>query len=424
MTRPILSRALRVIVASGILALVGTGIGAIPAHADTFPAADCLTNCTTLFDVGGSTNSIVIPAGVTSLTATIAGSVGAVAGVPADVGFPPDPGLGGVATVNLGAAYAGQTLIAGTGGTGNGSYLQTATTLLVVAGGGGGEGYETTQGPPAPISNTFPGGTGGAPNGPGVADGGAGTGVGGGNGGTGSPTSGHGGIGDTSGANGGTTTTTNPGGTSLASGGLAAQRTVEGIDYIGGAGGTGYTGGGGGGVTDSVVGESLTFTDAAAGGGGSGYLAGSLTATAEDPNTGTGYVSITYSFTPTITTTATSAHRGDMVPATVAGLPPAMNFSVTLDGVVVATGTSNASGDASVSFTVPATQETGSFPLNLVVGATSVATSDPIAVTVVALATTGSASPLLPGMLAALLILLGVAGVAVTRRRRMATTAR
>lgn len=115
---------------------------AVPAAADSFPAADCTTTCTATIDPPTDAGSIAIPAGIANLTVTIAGAQGP----NADAGFAAllggIGGAGGVTTVDLGAAFAGQSLQYGIGDLGQGSYLKAdGGELIVVVGGGGQGGY-------------------------------------------------------------------------------------------------------------------------------------------------------------------------------------------------------------------------------------------------------------------------------------------
>jgi hypothetical protein len=408
-------------VAAGAVALfaLASVFSGSAAAVNSVPAADCVIACVATFDTAGSAGTIAIPAGITSLTATISGAAGA----PAPVAITGDStaigGPGGVTTVDLGTTYAGQTLTAGVGATSQGSYIAVGSTLLAIAGGGGNGGYAGHLVDPDQTNGTYAGGAGGSPSAPGVAaggisdafgsfatDGGGGTAIGGAAG-TGT---------EANGTAGGTTITfTNPAFV-LAAGGLGGTTVISGVTHTGGTGGTGFTGGGGGGITSFDEGDSFFIDVIAPGGGGSGFLAPLLTATAGTPNTGAGSVVLTWSFSPTITTTATTVHRGDTVPVTITGLPANEAFTVVFDGTTVVTDTADSSGDATESFTVGSGQSAGHFPLGLVAGGGTVATSDPVAV-LVTLATTGGPSPELPGILALLLILAGSATVILVRRR-------
>jgi hypothetical protein len=404
----------------GLIALACTSFFAAPATADTPAPADCVTACTSTFDTVLGAGLFTVPDGITSLTATVAGAAGA----PPPVTITSDPsavgGSGGVTTVDLGASYANEPIVFGVGGTGEGSYIQTPTTLLAVAGGGGGGGYAAYLDDAGQILATYPGGNGGAPSAPGVAPGASGAAFGSlaANGGGGTVAAGVAGTGDDNGTAGGATTITSFAGSILAAGGTGGTftDTTTTITHHGGAGGSGYTGGGGGAISRNVPNGDVPADVVAPGGGGAGYLDASLTAQDEPFNTGGGYVSFTWSFTPTISTTTTTAHRGDAVPVTITGLPANEPFTVTFDGTTVVTGASDGSGDATESFVVGSGQVAGSFALSLVAGGDTVATSDPVTVIVV-LAATGSANPILPGTLGALVILAGAAALILGSRR-------
>ena len=420
MTRTHLARRLSGAAIVGIVAVTLAGAFSGSASADSLPAADCVTACTATFDTAGATDTLLIPTGITSLTATIAGAAGA----PASFAITNDPtavgGPGGATLVDLGTAYAGDTLTFGIGNTGHGSYLQDGSTLLAVAGGGGGGGYAGLLDDPGQIFATYPGGNGGAPSAPGVAPGANGAAFGSlaANGGGGTAAAGTAGTGDFDATAGGATTTVTAVDSTLAAGGTGGTFTdgTTSITHNGGAGGSGYTGGGGGAIARNVPNGDDNVDVVAPGGGGAGYLDASLTAQDEPFNTGTGSVSFTWSFTPTITTTTTTAHRGDTVPVTITGLPANEPFTVVFDGTTVITGTSDGSGDATESFVVGSGQVAGSFALSLVAGGSTAATSDPVTVIVV-LAATGSTNPILPGALGALVILAGAAAVILASRR-------
>jgi hypothetical protein len=393
------------------------------AAVNSLPAADCVIACVATFDTPSAAESFAVPSGITDLSVTISGAAGAPqpAFVVALVGA--TEGKGGVTTVDLGTTYAGQSLTLGVGDTGEGSYLQSGSTLLAVAGGGGGGGYigRLAVAPGDQIFSSDPGGDGGAPTGPGIAAGGDGTAFGGSaaNGGGGGSSGGVAGTGsEANGTAGGGTTTTTGAGSTLATGGAGATMSVGGHAQVAGSGGTGYRGGGGGGFDSVDAGDGIFQDVVGAGGGGAGFLVSGLTGTLGTPNAGTGSVVLTYSFSPTITTTATTVHRGDNVPVTITGLPANTAFSVTFDGGTVVTGTSDGSGDATESFIVSSSAAAGHFPLNLLVGGISVATSDPVSV-IVTLATTGGPSPELPAMVA--LLLLAAGAMILIARRRVST---
>ena len=407
------AKRLRILSLAAMAALTFVGITSVPAAADSLPAAGCVAACAATFDTPSAAETLAIPSGITSLTARVSGAAGA----PASFAITNDAtavgGKGGATIVDLGSTYAGQTLTLGVGGTGQGSYIQSGSTLLAVAGGGGGGGYAGYLDLPAQILATYPGGDGGSPAGTGVTPGASGSAFGSlaANGGGGTTAAGVAGTGNANGTPGGATTTVTGAGSTLAGGSLLVGSTT----HVGGTGGGGYTGGGGGAVERSVDNGDVPVDVVAPGGGGAGYLDAALTATSGTPNTGTGSVVVTWSFTPTISTTATTVHRGDTVPVTIAGLPANTAFTVVFDGTTVLTGTSDSTGAATESFTVGGGQSAGHFPLSLVVAGVSVATSDPVAV-LVTLATTGGPNPELPGIVAILLILAGAATVLLVRR--------
>lgn len=404
----------------GVLATVGMAVQ--PVAADSLPASGCVVACTATFDTAGF-HSFAIPVGITELETTVAGAAGA----PAPVSITNDSsavgGAGGVATIQLGDSYAGTTMAFGVGATGDGSYLQAPdNALLAVAGGGGGGGYAAYLDLPGQILATYPGGAGGSPAAASTADGGDGVAFGSlpanGHGGS-AAAGGLGGTGTPSGSAGASTTLVVGGAVTLATGGAGGTLSVGGTAHTAGDGGSGFTGGGGGAVARDVPNGDTSIDVVAPGGGGSGFLASTLTSTEGTPNSGTGYVSFTWSYSPAIGTTATSVQRGDSVPVSIAGLPGASAFTVLFDGATVLGGTSDTGGAATGAFTVAASQAAGSFPLQLVVGGTVVASSSPITVTVsAALASTGLVIAPWIVPLALLLLGAGAALLLLTRRRR------
>jgi hypothetical protein len=239
------------------------------------------------FTTSGAPDSFVVPAGVTSLTATVAGGSGGlghpdeIGGLPARAGgdggqvvatVPVQPGetltlvVGGKGQDSTDASASG-----GYGGGGNandfggsdgagggGSFLFRGSAVLVASGGGGGGGYQA-------------GGDGGA-GGPGA------------NGSDGGPT-GIGGLGATTSAPG-------AGGTG---GGVAGSGPAHGPDTFGtggtntscpgAGGGGGYYGGGSGGC------DVITY---GGGGGGSGFLAPGVSKVSAGTNTGDGAVTLSW----------------------------------------------------------------------------------------------------------------------------------
>lgn len=294
------SRVVNTAVIAGIGVLATIGMAAQPVTADTLPASGCLTACTATFDTAGA-STFTIPTGITGLEATVAGAAGA----PAPVSMTNDPsavgGAGGAATIQLGTSYAGATLAFGVGAIGEGSYLQAPDdSLLAVAGAGGGGGYAGYLSIPDQILASYPGGSGGSPVTAGVTPGGDGAAFGSlaANGLGGTVTGGAGGTGTASGAAGDSTTLVAGSAVTLAAGGAGGSLIIGGTTHLAGAGGSGYTAGGGGGIQQNVPNGDTDVDVVAPGGGGSGFLASTVTAVAGTPNTGTGYVSFTWSFPP------------------------------------------------------------------------------------------------------------------------------
>ncbi|GAA3862673.1 hypothetical protein GCM10022381_03510 [Leifsonia kafniensis] len=377
------------------LGIMAAGLVAQPAAANTAPASGCIAACTATFDTTGAGQAFTIPVGISALSATIAGSAGA----PASFAITNDPtavgGAGGVASVDLGTSYAGSTLTFGIGATGAGTYLQGSdAALLAVAGGGGGGGYAAYFQWADQILGTYPGGDGAAPASPGITAGSDGQAFGtlAANGAGGTAAGGQAGSGDSTGSTNGSLTTLIAGVPTLGTGGTGGTLDFAptSITHTAGNGGGGYTGGGGGAVQRNVPGGDVDVDVVAPGGGGSAFLAAALTATAQAPNTGGGYVSFTWDYSPTIENTlpgttpgtAPVVKRGATIPVRVAGLPAATAFSVVFDGVVVASGTTDSSGTAITSFTISSTQVAGTFAFELRVGTTTVAVSAPIVVDV------------------------------------------
>jgi hypothetical protein len=249
------------------------------------------------FSTSGAPDDFVVPAGITSLTATVAGGSGGL-GHPDEVGSLPARagGAGGqvVATVPV---HPGETLTVvvggkgqdstessaagGYGGGGNaasfggsdgagggGSFLFRGSAVLVASGGGGGGGYQD-------------GGDGGA-GGPGASgsDGGP-TGVGG-----------HGATTSAPGAGGA--------GSGVAGTGPAQGPSTFGTGGVntacpGAGGGGGYYGGGSGGC------DGLNF---GGGGGGSGFLGSGVSTVSAGTHTGDGVVTLSWRLaTPRLATT-------------------------------------------------------------------------------------------------------------------------
>ncbi len=244
--------------------------------------------CTESFATSGAPESFVVPAGVSTLTATVAGGSGGLGHIDLIGDLPQRTGGDGGQVVATVPVHAGETLTVAVGAKGQdstdssaaggyggggdagdfegsdgagggGSFLFRAATVLVAAGGGGGGGYQD-------------GGDGGG--------GGAGA-----NGIDGGPA-------DIGGA-GATTSAPGAGG---ANGGVAGTGPAHGPDVFGtggsnttcpgAGGGGGYFGGGSGGC-----GEALDF---GGGGGGSGFLATGVSKLSSTTNTGDGTVVLSW----------------------------------------------------------------------------------------------------------------------------------
>lgn len=401
-----------------LLAAGSLFIGSSAASADSFPSSECVIDCVVTIDTAGS-GSVAVPAGVTSLTVTVAGGAG-VAPSQATRIFPDAVGgAGGVTTVELGSAGGGTTFSYIVGGTSEGSAVGVDdSTVLVVAGGGGDSGYagRLDLDDPDQIFGFFPGGVGGAPTAPGFAAGGDGTAPEA-NGFGASVAVGAGGPGSIAVGNAGGYADMAAGTITLGAAGLGGTASSPDVatSHLGGSGGTGAYGGGGGGVTRTEIDENPLYI-VGAGGGGSGYLAGGLTGVAST-NEGAGYVTFEWSYSPSISMTVSTVHAGDTVTATIAGLPASRAFSVVFDGAVVASGSADASGAASVSFAVASTQRAGSFPLTLTVADVTVAASAAVTVEGPVLAATG-AETTVPLIVGGVLLLGGAVALIVTRIRR------
>ncbi|MEN0130190.1 MAG: hypothetical protein AAGC49_12175 [Brevundimonas sp.] len=379
-------RALTRVGLMSLLAASAAGALVVPTANALPPASTCVTDCVARFDSGSGT--FTVPAGVTSLTVDVAGGAGAVPAVvlgalPTAVGGP-----GGVAKVDLGGSAAARSFDFGAGGTGEGSWLRqpaVAVTPLVVAGGGGGVGYagRLDLDDPSQIFASYEGGTGGVATSPGISSGTAGTDPFGASGSATTP--GDGTVAD--GAAGGSMSAT-PGTVTLGAGGAGATAAFA-ATHTAGAGGSGAIGGGGGGISSTEIDEN-PLKIVGAGAGGAGYLALG-TATAGTPNVGQGYVTFTWSYTPSIVVAPSSVHPGDTVTVDVAGLPAGVAFTLVLDGTTVGAGTADGAGAAHATATLAADQRVGSFPVELLVDDASVASS--AAVSVVAPAVTPTPTP-------------------------------
>ena len=241
------------------------------------------TTCT--YSYTGSSQTFVVPSGVTSVNVTAIGGEGGSSGDPGGFGASVASTLTTAApetlTVNVGengaaggggAGGNGGGGPSGSGSGGNGgagggaggggaTSVTTGSTLLVVAGGGGG-------------ATSYSAGSGGGSSAQAGTNGGGGFCLGGGGQGASTSAVGAGGNG-CEGDNGGSSGTASSG-TDVGAGGAG--------DYWGGGGGGGYYGGGGGSVS-------------AGGGGGSSYTTGSSPVFGTD-STGTPMVTISY-VTPT-----------------------------------------------------------------------------------------------------------------------------
>jgi hypothetical protein len=299
--------ALAVMLITAALSVLAIGV-VHPAKASADPTPSCdATTCTVDFGTAGTTQGWNVPAGVSTITVTIAGGAG---------GSSAAGGIGGaggqmVATVpvfsgeNLsilqgtspypGGDFGGGGAPGGAGGPeptggwgGGGSFVfetNPTATLLLAVGGGGGAGGDTSEiagvggsdGSGSDATTTNPDGTvvglGGT-----LAAGGAG----------GAGNQGPSGAGQAGG--GPAMAPSNPG--AGGSGGASESPAVS----SGGGGGGGYFGGGGGGVDDPSA------INAGAGGGGSGFNDPSTTVVSTSTNTGEGSVTITYPVPVTTTT--------------------------------------------------------------------------------------------------------------------------
>lgn len=270
---------------SGVLltaaALIGSGLTfGSAAHA----AADEVHEVT--FTSGPQT-TFTIPADATSVRLVVAGAQGSTRSLTR----PELGGAGGIATVDLGTSYNGETLdlLVGNAGYGSGaagSYVAFEDEFLVIAGGGGLGGL--VQGAAA---RDLPGGAGGFANG--SPDGGDGTNV------DGYHHSGTGAVGATPGSIGYTTTETPsaPNGTvaTIVDGTIIPGMSSTGPDFDNNGGGQGYAGGGGG-SDELLAGVGIIRS---AGGGASGYLAPGLNLTSTGANVGVGttapaYITVTW----------------------------------------------------------------------------------------------------------------------------------
>jgi hypothetical protein len=351
--------ALAVMVLTAVAGVLATGV-IHPSVASADPTPSCgATTCTVDFGPAGSTQQWSVPAGVSSVTVTMAAGSGAssaaggvggaggqmVATVPAEWGETFSVLVGTAAANGGGFGGGGAPGAAGPGpgsaggGGGGGSFVfetfPTSTILLAVGGGGGaggnsGEvaGVGGSDGPGSDATSNVDGtvvGLGGT-----LAAGGAG-----GAGIAGPSAAGSAGGGPAMAPN-------NPG-----VGGNGGASNLGGVSS-GGGGGGGYFGGGGGGVNDPLG------VFAGAGGGGSGFNDPSTTVDSTLTNTGDGSVTITYPVPVTTTTSGVllDATTGTAIPNSCvvfspAALPGQTNFT-------------NVGGDGTWSFN---TAESGPFNL-------------------------------------------------------------
>lgn len=417
------------------------GIGVAPANAT--PAYT--TTYTKTFGYTAAQGSWAVPADVEDLTVTIAGAAGTTGQFLPD---PPPGGSGGVESIHLGTAYAGLSLQYLVGGEGFGSqpmqggytdaagggatYLADSTSLLAVAGGGGGGGFYQGN-----ASGQTSGGNGGVATTSG-ASGDGGTGVG-----FAFPASaGSGASGATPGI-GGVRLSSFPanlyqgatGDTPVAYSGGTITPSLGGSGPLQGGGGGGGCAGGGGGSGTAGTFNGNTYFEYASGGGGSGYLSQGPTGTPSTGNAGDGYISFTYTVPSTLAVSTPTVTAGTATTATVAGLPVNTEFTLLLlsSPVQVATGTTDANGNATIQVTIPAGTTAGSHTLEADVGGVAAAASDPFTVlaappsptaggtdvtTASTLADTGSTVSLPLGAAALAIIGLGFVAVWISRRRR------
>jgi len=351
--------ALAVVVVTAVVGVLATGvIHPSVASADPTPSCDA-TTCTVDFGPAGSIQQWSVPAGVSSVTVTMAagsgassaaGGVGGAGGamaatVPAEWGETFSVVVGTAAANGGGFGGGGAPGAAGPGpgsaggGGGGGSFVfetfPTSTVLLAVGGGGGAGGNSGevagaggSDGPGSDATSNVDGtvvGLGGT-----LAAGGAG----------GAGIAGPSAAGSAGG--GPAMAPTNPG-----VGGGGGASNLGGVSS-GGGGGGGYFGGGGGGVNDPLG----VFSGA--GGGGSGFNDPSTTVVSKSTNTGDGSVTITYPVPVTTTTSGVlrDATTGAAIPnSCVVFSPAAFPGRTNYDSV---------GGDGTWSFT---TAETGPFNL-------------------------------------------------------------
>jgi hypothetical protein len=351
---------LAVMVVSAVVGVLATGvIHPSVASADPTPSCDA-TTCTVNFLPAGSTQQWSVPAGVSSVTVSMAAGSGAssaaggvggagggmVATVPTEWGETFSVVVG-TAAANGGGGFGGGGAAGPAspgpgvgGGGGGGSFVFEAfptSTVLLAVGGGGGAGGDSSEIPGAGGSDG-PGSDATTTNKDGTVVGLGGTLAAGGGGGAGN----QGPSAKGSAGGGPAMTPSNPG----AGGGGGSS--FLGAVSSGGGGGGGYFGGGGGGVDDP------SGINAGAGGGGSGFNDPTTNVVSKSTNTGDGAVTITYPVPATTTTSGVllDATSGVAIPnSCVVFSPAAFPGRTNFDSV---------DGDGTWSFT---TAESGPFNL-------------------------------------------------------------
>ena len=341
--RPAMKRT-AVVTGVGVLAALAgwSGAGVATAGAAGPPATCSGDTCTVSYGFTGAAQTFVVPAGVTSVVATVKGAEGGtdpegggtgggetVATLPVSAGTTLTVVVGqkglGVGGADTGPVYGGGapggigTVTAETGATGGGGsfVFGPGNELLLAAGGAGGfDGSGTWGGGGGGGAGAPP--QKGAPNSPNCGGGGPGGSASGGSGGTGATAAEDGNPGS------GPVTLT---GTTGGGGGVGPQ-------LGGGGGGGGYFGGGGGSAANP---SSCVYQGTAgSGGGGSGYAYPGATAVsgAVAVTQGNGSVSFAYTIgqtVPTTTPTTTPASTPTTVaPAATSATPAVSNPPVLL----------------------------------------------------------------------------------------------
>lgn len=353
----------------GALALAAAPHSAPPAAASGATATPSALT-TDFYYYTGTQGSYAVPAGISDLTVELGG------GGTTPVSNP-NHSRAGHFVIDLGTAYAGQTLSYLVGGNGVGStaapagtqnaggggtYLAIGNTLLAVAGGGGGTGSDTGA-----ATATTVGGSGGyiAASGTPVA-GAAGT------AGANPQAVGGGASGGTAGTPGVSST-----GAPAGSAGSGPASVVNGViqPALGGYGAPG-AGGGGGGYTGGGGGSTFTAggtTSNGAGGGGSAYVAPGVTVTSGDTKTFLGGIVFRFTIPFSLSVSPDSVASGGSVTATIAGLERQNAFAIRLDsasGPDLADGRTDTVGGATVAVPIPAGTSLGDHVLFLQESAT------------------------------------------------------